>query len=182
MLLIDGPRQHHNRTCATRHQRKPSRRRGHASQRAKRRAEPPNLDSQSRTRCDSSATLAPNVRATRMSLDTSPGHASAGPRASANNTGRDASETTVRAPRTTWRHASTTSASDASNASTSSRQEAVLHRSQADAPLGLRTSAALATSAANAGIRAARAARSARASAVRRRLGPQASHRNSRDH
>ena len=55
-----------------------------------------------------------------VSRGTSPGHASPSARARANNTGRLASETTVPSSRTTWRHASTMNAFDASNASTSS--------------------------------------------------------------
>ena len=55
----------------------------------------------SRTRCDSSACFARNARATSVSLGTSSGHASPSARASANNTGRLASDTTVPASRTT---------------------------------------------------------------------------------
>jgi hypothetical protein len=50
----------------------------------------------------------PNALATRVSLDASPGHASPSARASANSTGRFASETILPARRTTRRHASTT--------------------------------------------------------------------------
>ena len=72
------------------------------------------ISTRSRARCDSSAWVAPNARASSASRGTSPGHASPSARASANSTGRVASETTVPASRTAWRHASTTSASDAS--------------------------------------------------------------------
>src|SRR5213083_2668882 len=121
-----------------------------------------------RARYDSSASFARNARATSVPRGTSPGHASPSARASANNTGRLASETTVRASRTTRRHASTTNAFDASNASTSSsrrsRSSPLVIRRAAGV---FRTRSAPSTSAVRAGIRAWRAARSARASAAR---------------
>ncbi len=54
-----------------------------------------------RARCDSSTSFDPNARATSVSLGTSPGHASPSARASANYTGRFASETTLLSSRTT---------------------------------------------------------------------------------
>ena len=54
------------------------------------------ISTRSRARCDSSASFAPKARARSMPLGTSPGQASASARASANNTGRLFSGTTVR--------------------------------------------------------------------------------------
>src|SRR3989449_7941685 len=48
MLLFDGPRQHDDRACAARRQRKPSLRRAHVGQRPKHRAKPADFDSQPR--------------------------------------------------------------------------------------------------------------------------------------
>ncbi|MNC84784.1 hypothetical protein D3C83_03520 [compost metagenome] len=48
MLLFDGPRQHDDLACAARHQREPALRRAHAGQRPKHRAKPPDFDSQPR--------------------------------------------------------------------------------------------------------------------------------------
>jgi hypothetical protein len=100
MLPFDGRGQHDDLACAKRRQRKPSLRRLHAGQRPKQRAKPPDFDG-NRARYDSSASVAPNACATSMSLGRSPGHASPSARASANNTGRLASETAVPAARTT---------------------------------------------------------------------------------
>ena len=99
MLLFDGPRQHDDLACAARRQRETL-----ASSRSRRPASEASVRSRptstrNRARCDSSASFAPNARATSASLGTSPGHASPSARASANNTGRLASETTV--PRVT---------------------------------------------------------------------------------
>ena len=95
MLLFDGPRQHDDLACAARRQRKPSLRRAHVGQRPQHRAKPPDLDPQPRA-MRFIGVLRPNARARSVSLGTSPGHASPSARASANNTGRVASETTVR--------------------------------------------------------------------------------------
>ena len=59
------------------------------------------ISTRNRPRCDSSARFPPKARAIRVSLDTSPGHASASARARANSTGRLASESTLPALRTT---------------------------------------------------------------------------------
>src|SRR5579884_3851433 len=121
-----------------------------------------------RARCDSSANFPPNARASSAPLGTSSGQASPSARASANNTGRLASEITVCASRTTWRHASTTSAFDSSNASTSSsRRRRSSPRAIRRVAGVLRTRDALSTSAVSAGMPAMRATRSARASAAR---------------
>ena len=89
-----------------------------ASARSSTRSRP--TSTRNRARCDSSACFARKARATSALLGTSPGQASPSARASANKTGRVASETTSLSSRTTWRHASTTSAPDARSASTSS--------------------------------------------------------------
>ena len=126
------------------------------------------ISTRSRMRCDSSTNLAPNPRARSMSLGTSPGHASASARTSANNTGRVMSETIERASRTTCRHASTTSAFEANNDSTS------CNNSVRSLPLAIRRAAgvfstrdAFSTSAIKAGIPACLAARAARTRAAR---------------
>ena len=75
------------------------------------------ISTRSRARCDSSASRARKARAISVSRDTSSGDASASARASANSTGRPSSGTTVVPSRTTLRLASTTSASEAINAS-----------------------------------------------------------------
>ena len=168
MLLFDGRRQHDDLACAARRQRKASLRRAHAGQRS----EAPREAARSRRASVRDAIYRralPGMRAaTSVSLGTSAGHASPSARASANNTGRVASETTVPASRTTWRHASTTSALDARSASTSSsRRGRSSPRAIRRAAGVFRTRDALSTSAVSAGISASRAARSARASAAR---------------
>ena len=55
------------------------------------------ISTRNRARCDSSACFARNARVTSVPRGTSPGHASPSARASANSTGRLASETTLRA-------------------------------------------------------------------------------------
>ena len=134
--------------------------------RSTRRSRP--TSTRSRARCDSSASLPPNARATSTSRETSSGQASPSARARANSTGRVASDTTVRPRRTTFRHPSTTKAFDARRSSTSPRSRG---RSK---PLSMRraagvsrTATAASTSAVSAGMRASRAARPARASAAR---------------
>jgi hypothetical protein len=66
----------------------------HLGERAEHGAQPPDLDAQARP-MRLVGVLAPNARATSMSRETSPGQASARARASANSTGRVASETTA---------------------------------------------------------------------------------------
>ena len=101
-LPSTGGGEHDGLACAARRrQRKPSLRRAHVGQCPKHPPQTPDLDPQ-RARCDSSACFDPNARATRVSSYTSPGQASPSARASANNTGRFASETTL--PRVTQRH------------------------------------------------------------------------------
>ncbi len=78
------------------------------------------ISTRNRMRCDSSTCFAPNALARRISLETSPGHASPRARASANNTGRVRSDTTARELRTTFRQASTMRAFEVSKVSTSS--------------------------------------------------------------
>ena len=99
MLLVNvgGPRQHDDlaraRGAPARSPRfvAPTRARARSAFRSR------PTSTRNRARCDSSATFAPNARATSVSLDTSPGHASPSTRASANRTGRLASETTCAA-------------------------------------------------------------------------------------
>ena len=141
------------------------------------------ISTRNRARCDSSASFAPNARAMSASLGTSPGHASPSARASANNTGRFASEITLPASRTTWRQASTTNAFDASNASTSSS------RRSRSSPLAIRRAAGVFETSErafdfrrqrrNAGV--ARCTPGPRERGARR-LRPQAPHRDARDH
>jgi hypothetical protein len=103
-----------------------------------------------------------------VSLATSPGQASPSARASANNTGRVASDTSPPLWRATCRHASTMKASDASKPSTSSRRnDRSVPPAISRAAGELRASSARSTSAVNAGICASRAARASRVSAAR---------------
>ena len=95
MLPFDRTRQHHELTCATRHQPKPKLRRAHARQRRSSVRSLP-ISTRKRARCDSSACFARKARLTSGSLDRWPGQTSPTDRASTNNTGRRVSETTVR--------------------------------------------------------------------------------------
>ena len=120
MLLHRRWRQHDDVAGAARRQREAALRSRRCRRAAPSTSRSRPISTRSRARCDSSACLARNARASSTSRDTSPGHASASARASANSTGRVASEITLPASRTTWRQASTTSAFDANSASTSS--------------------------------------------------------------
>jgi hypothetical protein len=100
MLLFDGRRQHDDLARAARRQRKASLRRAHVGQRPQHRAKPPDFDPQPRA-MRFIGELRPEGARESVLLGTSPGHASPSARASANNTGRVASETTVPASRTT---------------------------------------------------------------------------------
>ena len=126
------------------------------------------ISTRKRARCDSSATLALNASKISAALGTSAGQASPRARASANRIGRVASDLRASASRTANRHASTTSASDASNASTSVRRRSRSSPRAIDRAAGVSSaSRALCTSAVSAGMFARRAARSASASAAR---------------
>ena len=96
-----------------------------------------------------------NARASSAARGTSPGHASASARASANRTGRVSSEITSLAWQTARRQASTTSAFDASNDSiSSSRRRRSSPRAMSRAAGMSRMRAAPLTSAASEGMRA----------------------------
>ena len=143
------------------------------------------ISTRSRARCDSSACLAPNARASSASRD-DVGRPGLGERAGEREQHRTpASETdhVSALTRTTWRQASTTSAFDACNASTSSSSRALLAaRDQARRRRARARAGALSTSAISAGMPASRAARSRPGQRRARRLRAQAAHGDARDH
>src|SRR5215472_10506933 len=106
MCILDRPGQHDHIASVARRERKTLFGRLHIGQSVEHPAQPPDLDAQS---CAMGA-----------ALGASPGQISASARANANNTGRLANEMTACVFRTAWRVASTTSASDCINNSTSS--------------------------------------------------------------
>ena len=167
MLLFDRRRQHDDLACAAWHQRKASLRRAHVGQHPQLHAKSPHLDPQPRA-MRLIGVVRPEGAREERARGTSPGQASPSARASANKTGRVASETTMPAPRTTWRHASTTSAPDARSVSTSSSRSGRSSPRAISRAAGVSiTSDALSTSAVSAGMSASRAACRARASAAR---------------
>ena len=94
MLVFDRPRQHDDLACMARHQREASLGRADVGQRPQHGAKPPDFDSQTRA-MRFIGELRSEARATSASRGTSSGQASPSARASANNTGRVASETTL---------------------------------------------------------------------------------------
>ena len=167
MPAFNRRRQHDDLARAPRRQRKTQRRGADIRQRFQFGAKPSDLDAQPRA-MQFIGVLRPKGARKQRAPETSAGHASASARASANKTGRVASETVVSASRTTWRQASTTSAPEASSASTSSSRRGCSSPGAIRRAAGaLRTMAVLSTSAVSAGMPAWRAARSASASALR---------------
>ena len=122
----------------------------------------------SRARCDSSASFSRKTLATSVSRGTSSFQVSPSARTSANNTGRVASEMTLRRWRTTCRQASMMNAPEAKSASTSARTRGCSLPLASNRATGVcNIASALATSATRAGMPLRCAAVAARASAPR---------------
>ena len=177
MLLFDWPRRRpsHDLACAAR-QRKPTLGRAHAGECVRSAVKNRPISTRNRARCDYRRARR-NARVTSVPLGTSPGHASPSARASANNTGRLASETTVRRVRNDGTRPRPAPSTPAAPRHPRAEEPLVTTRNQARS--ASRTRDALSTSAVSAGISASRAARPA--ARAPRAPSSATSHRDARD-